>query len=256
MAESSARRQREPREPAGSTPNFRPLYVQVKDLLIQRMVRGDWGPGEPLPTETALAEEFRVSHGTVRKALDKLAAENLVVRQQGRGTFVVSHTPQRALFHFFHMLGKDGSRRLPDSRLLSCERAPASEIERGKLELPAGAEVLRIHRVRTLDGEPAIIEWIVVAAGTFPGLGEPSGEELPNALYQLYEEKYGVTIYRAVEHLGAVNAEAGEAGLLEVDVGTALLEIDRVAVSLDSKPVEWRVSRCHTGSIHYLNTLD
>jgi GntR family transcriptional regulator len=256
MVESVARRQREPGDLTGSTPNFRPLYVQVKDLLIQRMVRGDWGPGEPLPTETALAEEFQVSHGTVRKALDKLAAENLVVRQQGRGTFVVSHTPQRALFHFFHMVGKDGSRRLPDSRLLSCERAPASVAEQGKLDLPAGAEVLRIHRVRTLDGEPAIIESIVLAADTFPGLGDPSGEELPNALYQLYEEQYGVTIYRAVEHLGAVNADTGEAGLLGVEAGTALLEIDRVAAGLDGKPVEWRVSRCHTGAIHYLNALD
>ncbi len=256
MAESVARRQRGRGEQTGSTPNFRPLYVQVKELLIQRMVRGDWGPGEPLPTETALAEEFRVSHGTVRKALDKLAAENLVVRQQGRGTFVVSHTPQRALFHFFHMVGEDGSRRLPDSRVLSCERAPASEAERSKLDLPAGAEVLRIHRIRTLDGEPAIIEWIVVAADTFPGLDDPAGEELPNALYQLYEERYGVTIYRAVERLGAVNAGAGEAGLLAVEVGTALLEIDRLAVSLDHQPVEWRLSRCLTGSIHYLNTLD
>ena len=256
MAESAARRQSEHSEPTGSTPNFRPLYVQVKDLLIQRMVRGDWKPGVPLPTETALAEEFQVSHGTVRKALDKLAAENLVVRQQGRGTFVVSHTPQRALFHFFHMVDENGTRRLPDSRLLSCQRAPASATERSKLDLPAGAQVLRIHRVRTLDGDPAIIEWIVVAADTFPGLGEPSGDELPNALYQLYEEKYGVTIYRAVELLGAVNASAGEAQLLEVDAGTALLEIDRVAVSLDRKPVEWRVSRCLTESIQYLNTLD
>ncbi len=241
---------------AETTPNFRPLYAQVKDLLVQRLVRGDWGPGEPLPTETALAEEFKVSHGTVRKALDKLAAENMVVRQQGRGTFVVSHTPQRALFHFFHLVGDDGNRQLPNSRQLSLERRAASATERSKLRLAEGAEVICLERVRDIEGRPTIVEWIIVAADTFPGLEDPAGGELPNTLYPIYQDRYGITIYQAVEQLRAVNADDREAALLGVEPGTALLEIDRVAVSLSRQPVELRVSRCLTQSIHYLNTID
>ena len=255
MAETVARQRGEGEEDA-STPNFRPLYAQVKDLLIQRLVRGDWGPGDPLPTETTLAREFKVSHGTVRKALDKLAADNMVVRQQGRGTFVVSHTPQRALFHFFHLVGNDGRRQLPDARLLSCTREAASETEQAKLGLEPGASVIRIHRIRHLNGDPSIAEWIVVSADTFPGLGEDSEETLPNALYQLYEDKYGIIIFQAVERLSAANADAYEAELLGVAEGTALLEIDRVAVSLGRKPVEWRLSRCNTENHHYLSALD
>src|SRR5258707_13395026 len=89
--------------PTGEAPDFRPLYAQVRALMIRRMVRGEWRPGDILPSEGRLAVEFGVSQGTVRKALDEMAAQNLVVRQQGRGTFVAQHSEAHALFHFFHI---------------------------------------------------------------------------------------------------------------------------------------------------------
>src|SRR5690242_20524097 len=175
-------------------PGFRPLYAQVKDLLVQRLVAGAWRPGEALPSEFSLAAEFRVSQGTVRKALDELAAQNVVVRQQGKGTFVATHTPQRALFHFFHLVGDDGARAMPSHRVLTLRNAKAAKTEAARLKIRTGAAVIRLKRLRQLGGRDAIVECIVLPGALFPGLVERMGDGLPNEVYRYYEQEYGVTV--------------------------------------------------------------
>lgn len=238
-----------------ATLGFRPLYAQVKDLLVQRLVAGAWRPGEALPSEFSLAAELKVSQGTVRKALDDLAAQNLVVRRQGRGTFVATHTPQRALFHFFHLVGDDGARALPSHRVLSLASAKASKAEAAALGLRANAAVTRLKRLRMLGGRVAIVESITLPGALFPRFAERLADELPNELYRFYEEKYGVTVARAVERLKAVVASAEEAKWLGLRAGAPLLEIDRVAHGLDSRAVELRLSRCDTAHHHYLSEI-
>lgn len=235
---------------------FRPLYKQVKDSIIQQLVGGEWRPGDKLPSEFDLAARYGVSQGTVRKALDELTAQNLLVRQQGRGTFVATHNPHRALFHFFHLIGKDGSRQLPSSRVLSCTTRRATREEEAKLDLRSGNQVIQIDRIRDLGGRPTIVEWIVLSAKRFGGLAKMSRDGLPNTLYELYEERYGVTIYQAEEYLRAVAASEREAELLGVEPGHPLQEIDRLAMSIDRKPVEWRVSRCLTTDHRYVCLID
>jgi GntR family transcriptional regulator len=230
-------------------PRAQPLYAQVKALMMQRLIAGQWRPGEMLPSEFQLAAEFGVSQGTVRKALDELTAENVVVRRQGRGTFVAEHDDHRALFHFFHLVGPDGERRLPESRLISVRKGLAGRLEAGRLDIGRGVPVIRIRRVRSLDGCPAIAETIAVPQKFFPDLADI--REVPNTLYDFYEQRYGITIARAVERLAAVSANERDAKLLEVTPGAPLLEIDRTALALDGAPVEWRVSRCVTSNHHY-----
>lgn len=230
-------------------PRAQPLYAQVKALMMQRLIAGQWRPGQLLPSEFQLADEFGVSQGTVRKALDELAAENVVVRRQGRGTFVAEHDDHRALFHFFHLVGPDGERRLPESRLLSVRKGLAGRDEAARLNIARGDTVIRIRRVRLLEGRPAIAETIAVPYTLFPDLAEI--REVPNTLYDLYERRYGITIARAIERLAAVAAAEREAKLLEIEPGTPMLEIDRTALALDGSPVEWRVSRCLTETHHY-----
>lgn len=230
-------------------PRAQPLYAQVKALMVQRLIAGQWRPGEILPSEFQLAAEFGVSQGTVRKALDELTAENVVVRRQGRGTFVAEHDDHRALFHFFHLVGPDGERRLPESRLISVRKGLAGRMEAGRLAIGQGAPVIRIRRVRELDGRAAIAETIAVPQKLFPDLADI--REMPNTLYDLYEQRYGITIARAMERLAAVAADERDAKLLEIAPGAPLLEIDRTALALDGAPVEWRVSRCLTATHHY-----
>jgi len=239
-----------------AAPGFRPLYLQVKDLLIQRLATGAWRPGEALPSEFGLAAEFKVSQGTVRKALDELAAQNLVVRHQGKGTFVARHTPQRALFHFFHLVADDGARALPGSRVLGLKTAKADRIEAEHLGLKPGTPVVRLKRVRLLGGEVAIFERIVLPAARFPNFVQRLPADVPNEVYRYYEDVYGITVARAVEKLKAVAATAEEAKALNLTRAAPLLEIDRIAYALDGSAVEWRLSRCSTAHHHYLSEIE
>lgn len=239
-----------------ATPGFRPLYLQVKDLMMQRLASGAWRPGEALPSEFGLAAEYKVSQGTVRKALDELAAQNLVVRRQGKGTFVARHTPQRALFHFFHLVADDGARALPGSRVLRLTSGKADREESRRLSLKTGTSVVRLKRVRLLGDDVSIFEYIVLPGARFPNFVQRLPADVPNEVYRYYEDVYGVTVARAVEKLKAVEATAEEAKALGLKRGAPLLEIDRIAYALDGRPVEWRLSRCSTAKHHYLSEIE
>ena len=104
---------------------YRPLYQQVRDLLVRRLADGQWQPGKSIPSEHQLAQELGVSQGTVRKALDTMAAERLLVRRQGRGTFVAELTEQHILFHFFKLRADDDAQRFPASRVIDVTVARA-----------------------------------------------------------------------------------------------------------------------------------
>jgi len=233
--------------------SYRPLYIQVKDSLIRRLIDGVWQPGQIIPSETELAREIGVSQGTIRKALDTMTAENLLVRRQGRGTYVAEPAESRILFQFFRIVPDSGEASFPDSRILHWAREQATDAEREALALPNAADVWRIARIRALGGVPAIAETISLSTTRFTGLGAlPS---IPNNIYRLYSEKWGITIARAREKLKAAAASKADAGALGCAEGTPLLQIIRVAFDLEGNPVELRVSRCLTGQTHYLSEL-
>ena len=231
---------------------FRPLYRQVKDVLVRRIADGVWAAGGALPSEPDLAADLGVSHGTVRKALDELAAENLVVRRQGKGTYVARHDEERILFQFFKLIPDTGGRRFPDSRILGVEVREAYADAARILNLRKGTRVVAIERVRMLADRVCIYERIVLPKALFPGIEK---RDLPNNLYELYRAEFAVTIARATERLKAVAASRREAKHLDVAVGTPLLAVDRTALAIDGAPVEWRVSLCRTDSVHYLSDL-
>ena len=230
------------------------LYMQIKDLLVARIARRDWSPGSIIPSEMQLARELGVSQGTVRKAITELVENNVLTRRQGRGTFVSHHDVDRALFHFFHITDNKGHKVLPDSHVLNCRRQPATRKEATALELPAATEIIRIERVRSIGAIPTMIETITLPAQSFADLDKLQANNLPNTLYVLYETKYGVTIHSADEQLRAIVASKHDARLLGLDAATPLLEIERVALTLDKTPVELRISRCTTKNHYYHNT--
>ena len=237
---------------AGGAVGFRPLYRQVYDTLLKRLADAVWQPGQILPSEGQLAAELGVSQGTVRKALDALTADSLLVRRQGRGTFVADHDDKQSVFRFFKLRPDGEGTGMPTSRVTAIAEAAASADERGRLDLARAARVVRIERVRLIDARLCVSETISVPAALFPGIAELA---LPNTLYSLYATRFGITIATANERLKAVALGAREAGLLEVAEGTPALEIDRVAVDLEERPVEWRLSTCLTQDVHYLSVL-
>lgn len=238
-------------EPAATEtpPGFRPLYKQVRDILTRRLAEGVWPPGAMLPSEQELAASLAVSQGTVRKALDAMAAENLIVRRQGRGTFVAQQDDERVLFHFFRLTGDDGSHVFPESEVESVRLEKAGRDEIDRLALASGDRVVRIQRTRSLGGRPVVAERLSLPAARFPGLEKR--QDLPNNLYGLFAHAYGVSIARASERLKAVAADAEAAARLQLAEGTPVLAIERTAFSVIGDPVEWRMSLCATDGFHY-----
>lgn len=232
-------------------PEFQPLYLQIKQLLIQRVLTGEWRPAQLLPSEMKLAEEYDVSQGTVRKAIEEMAADNLVVRQQGKGTFVATHRSSSQPFRFIRLVSDQSSDRHPSTKFISIKTGIATATERERLGLPSGARVLRTERLRSFGGQPCIIERIVIDIGGLPDLDAILDRLRPGSIYSLLEQEYRVMIVRVVEELRAVAADKGDAKLLDIPVGHPLLEIDRIALSLDQRRVEWRVSRCDSRFLHY-----
>ena len=242
---TSRRRRRAPKKMRAQ-----PLYQQVDNIIRRRLIENVWKPGEAIPSEMQLAAELNVSQGTVRKALNDLVAENLLYRRQGLGTFVSEHTERRALFLFFSIVGSDGARLLPESRVLNCVEDVATKAEAERLELEPDDEVVRFHRVRFFNDIATIAETITLPLEHFPGFG--TEVDPPNNLFRFYQSVYGITVAKADEQLAAVSASEEEALLLGIDTGSPLLEIDRIARMLDGRPVEWRGSHCDTRNYHYV----
>ncbi|WP_428029136.1 GntR family transcriptional regulator [Ancylobacter sp.] len=247
----------QPRPPAGVLPESMPLYAQIKNLLIARVIKGEWGPGELLPSEMRLAAEYSVHQGTVRKALDEMAALGIVVRQQGKGTFVNASSMRHSTYHFFRVLPKSGTAmEAPSTEFVSIETAPATEEEHAHLRMPtAQRDVVRSLRMRRFGSVPKIVERVAQPAYLFPGLADLYRELLPETTYGIIERRYRVLVVKVVERLTAVAASAEDSALLDVPVGTPLLEVDRLAAAIDGQYVEWRVSRCLTDAHEYVVEL-
>jgi GntR family transcriptional regulator len=235
------------------TPGYRPLYRQVYDILVRKIAEGVWKPGEMLPSEQMLAREMGVSHGTVRKVLDALTAENLLLRRQGKGTFVAEHDQDRALFRFFHIARPGGERLVPEAAKVKIKARLSGAIERQKLALRSRDAVFEITRLRLIGGKPAIREAIVLPQRLFPRLDRIG--DLPNTLYSLYQSQFGITIAAAREELRAATATREDQSSLGLKAGDPLLVIGRVALSLTGQPVEWRESRVRTDHLVYAVTL-
>lgn len=239
-----------------SAPTFLPLYRQIKALITRGLQTGDWKPGELIPSETELAARFGVSQGTVRKAIDELAAENLLVRKQGRGTFVATHQSARAQFRFLRLReDHDADVGAPDSRILECRRLRApTEIARS-LNLRAGEAVVQIRRLLSFGGEPAVLDEIWLPGARFRGLTADRLAAYVGPLYGLFESEFGTRMIRAAERLKAIAADPDVAAALGVAPGAPLLLVDRVSYTYEDQPVEVRRGHYVTRHFHYYAEL-
>jgi GntR family transcriptional regulator len=238
------------------TPSFRPLYEQIKVLLTNSLVAGEWKPGEAIPSEQQLAERFRVSQGTVRKAIDALAQDNILLRRQGKGTFVASHAEPSWQYRFLRIVPDSGEKVHPRNLFFGLERGKAAGEPARALHLKAGAAVLSFKRVMSFASRPLVYDEIVLEASRFPGMTLTELEDFHGSVYGFYEAVFGVRMVRAEERLKAVAADSVAAAHLKVAVGTPLLCVDRVAFTYGNEPVEWRRGLCVTDGFSYQNELN
>jgi GntR family transcriptional regulator len=241
---------------SGHVPSFKPLYEQIKTLLTQSLVVGEWRPGELIPSEFDLAERYQVSQGTVRKAVDSLADENILIRRQGKGTFVASHEVEVIKRRFLRLTSVDGKKELLQSELISCTKSKADAKVADLLSVKVNTGVIEIKRLLTFSGRPLIYDHIVVPAKSFKGLNGTRVIERNGSMYSMYESQFGVRMIRAEERLKAVAASKDVAVVLGLKVGFPLLSIERVSFTYGDKPMEWRLGLCITDDHHYLSELE
>lgn len=242
--------------PPAFSPTFSPLYRQIKALITQSLEAGEWRPGEMIPSENELAARFKVSQGTVRKAIDELSADNLLVRRQGKGTFVATHNEDRAQFRFLRLLPDEGEIHPHVSDVLECRRVRApAEIAR-QLELKPADPVVQIKRVLRFDGRPTVFDEIWLPGTMFRGLTMERLAGYSGPFYAMFETEFGTRMIRASEKIRAVSAQAPVASVLEVGEGEPLLSVERIAYTYGDKPVEVRRGWYVTAHYHYQNDLN
>lgn len=255
MSEALARKPVSAASTTGSAA-FSPLYRQIKDLLVQALDRGDWKPGEAIPSETELALRFQVSQGTVRKAVDELAAENLLLRRQGKGTFVSTHHEARVRFRFLRLAPNQGEVQPAESQVLDCKRVRASSEIARALELKAGDTVVAIRRLLSFASLPTVVDDIYLPGALFKGLTAELLNGYSGPLYGFLETEFGISMVRAEEKVRAVNAESEISALLGIAKDTPILKVDRISFTYADRPVELRMGHYVTDRYHYRNSLN
>jgi len=235
--------------------NFSPLYQQIKDLILGSLQAGEWQPGQPIPSEMELAERYKVSQGTVRKAIDALAAENLVIRHQGKGTFVASHREDAFQYRFLRLVPDESQELILKSQFLSCQSIKAGEHIAAVLKIKATDSVIEIKRTQSFFGKPTVFECIYLITNRFQGISLERLNVWNGPLYGFYESEFNTHMVWAEERIKAINADEELASHLQLAKGSALLSVERRSFTYGNKPVEVRVAHYETTQLHYFNEL-
>ena len=238
------------------SPNYRPLYEQIKVLLTQSLIGGEWRPGDVIPSEIDLAGRYKVSQGTVRKAIDSLASENILIRRQGKGTYVATHNQEDVKLRFLRLTAENGQKEALNNELIGYKKVKADARKASILKIKAGTTLIEVKRLLTFSGRPLIYDHIAIPAAPFKGLNAERIEEKNGSMYSMYETEYGVRMVRAEERLTAVAASVEVAEALGLKRGAPLLSIERVSYTYGDKPMEWRLGLCLTDDHHYMSELE
>lgn len=240
----------------GSTPAFSPLYQQIKNLILRSLEEGEWKPGDVIPSEQELAARFKVSQGTVRKAIDELAADNLVVRRQGKGTYVATHAERHIQYRFLRLQPDTGEDDAAQRTIIECKRQRASADIARLLALRSGDPVIFVRRVLSMQGSPTILEDIWLPGNPFKGLSLEALSSDRGPMYAFFEREFGVRMVRADEKIKAVGATDDMAHLLSTPIGHPLLSVERTSYTYNDVPMELRRGLYRTDTHHYKNELN
>lgn len=214
-----------------------PLYLQLKQLILQFIDSEDLRPGDPIPSERELSQHFGISRMTVRQALAELVHESVLCREQGRGTYVAGHKIEQALVDLTGFT-EDMRRRgmVAGARLLGVQVVEATRKVERALALDADRRVLAIRRLRLADGEPMALETSHLPYALMPVVPE---ERLAGSLYWYLQEELGLTLASARQTLEPTVASEEEAGLLGLAPGSPLLLMERTTYDIAGRPVEF-----------------
>ena len=233
-----------------------PLYIQIKKRITESLVGGIWHPGESIPSEIELAKSYNVCQGTVRKAIDELAADKILIRRQGKGTFVSTHNEEDIQLRFLRLTSNSGKKEKLDNDLLFFAKEKASNGLAKNLNISSAATVVSIKRVLTFNKKPLILDLIKVPSSTFRGLSAEQIIERKGSMYRMYETDLGIQMLHAKEKIKAVAANKEVAEVLGVQEYSPVLSVERISYTYENRPIEWRLGLCLTNNHHYATELE
>ncbi|MEM5453807.1 GntR family transcriptional regulator [Paraburkholderia phytofirmans] len=239
--------------PGLRTPGEQPLYEIVRARILERLRTGQWTAGDKIPTEPQLAEEFGVGIGTIRRAVEELVAERLLIRRAGRGTIVAKFADEHAFDHYFSFVDTDGELMKVTARLLRFGKERASPALAATLKLARGARLATADNLRLHDDVPVMLDRLWFPLDVFPDLEPGIFEARRGSIYGFYQEHFGISVVRVVEDLGGAIADEEVARALNIEVGAPVLRIERTAYTFKDQPVEFRVRYVDSSRCSYRN---
>ena len=207
-------------------------YGWLASSLRARITLGEWIPGTALPSESLLAKEYGTALGTLRQAIALLVTENLLERRHGRGTFVRAGLGGATMLRFFRFRNAGELPGTPRSKILTRSIALAGAAEADALGLPAGASVLMLERLRSLNGRPCLLEHITLPLPAFSALQASDMEAWDDLLYPLYQRMCDVTVQRAEDQLSFGLLTAQQAQQLDLKTAHPCVQVQRKAFDL------------------------
>jgi GntR family transcriptional regulator len=215
-----------------------PLYHQLKEILKDYIESGEWKPGDIIPSENELQQEYNVSRNTVKKAFDDLVQEGILNRMKGKGTFVSMPKIEQSLSGFYSFSKVLLSKGLkPKDIILSLDQKEVQPSIAKQLQLPKGASVIELRRLRCADDAPMILETSYIPLELTPGLSTEKLEH--SSLYDLMQSEYGVIVTKAKETFEPVLIRDYESSYLQVKEGSPALLLERVAYDGNGQSVEF-----------------
>ncbi|MGP9808472.1 GntR family transcriptional regulator [Halomonas sp. AOP12-C2-37] len=219
-----------------------PLYAKLRDQLGSRIANGEWKPGDMIPSENRLAEEYGVALATMRMALKQLVDEGLLDRRRGTGTFVKQPAFRADLFRFFHVHDVDDPDVpvIPESQILSCQEVPLPPEAQKAFGEDSVSHCVRLERVRLWSGDPMLFEEIYLRLPDFEGLLTLNPKAMGPLLYPVFLEKFGILISSATDELSFGVATKTSAEQLALAPGAPVAVIQRVARNPSGRIIEFR----------------
>ena len=235
---------------------MQPLYEEVKKKITTSLIEGKWSPGDLIPSEIELAISYNVSQGTIRKAIDELSAESILIRRQGKGTYVATHNEENTQLRFLRLTSNLGLKEKLNNKIISFEKEKATNKFAKILNMSSASTIFSLTRLLTFNEKPLILDVIKIPAQSFRGLTEQMVIESKGAMYRMYETNFGVRMLRADEKIKAITANLENASLLNIKEHCPLLSVERISYTYENKPLEWRLGLCVTDNHYYRSELD
>lgn len=233
-------------------PQDAPLYKEVRRNLLQCLAKSEWAPGEQLPTEPELAARFGVAIPTVRAGAADLVAAGVLIRRQGKGTFVARHSSSAQEFRFSNIFNARNENISTRRTRVSVRKVkPDADIAHVlALDVRDPGLVQRVDAILEADGTPVGLMDLVLPLPLFAKLTKADLEQSADNLYSVYQRVCGVTVLRMEERIYARTADKDTARALQVKIGHPIIVVDRLAYTFDERPVEIR-RRSFEGLQHY-----